>query len=316
MKAPAFVPAIADRSQLVPLDFGRLFVRDLGPDDADAVRPPLLLIHGLLVHGRAFHRLVPELADRRLLIPDLPGAGDSDRPPPVHCAGYSPVWLARALLALLDRLGVARVDVLGHSWGGAIAVCLADAAPARVRRLALIDPTLFAMPVPFEGRLALLPRLGPYMFQNMYRRNELRRYLGRAFSSEKLVDEADVDLYWDRLARSGGREAAHAMLMQLLGADTMAAMLPRMRALTAPTLVVWGDRDGIVPREHADRVAAAIPGAALRWIEGCGHSPPEEQPEALAALLREHLDAPLRAPLGPAADAVAGAPVVGASAHP
>lgn len=292
MKAPAFVPAIADRSQLVPLDFGRLFVRDLGPDDADPERPPLLLIHGLLVHGRAFHRLVPELADRRLLIPDLPGAGDSDRPPPVHCAGYSPVWLARALLALLDRLGVARVDVLGHSWGGAIAVCLADAAPERVGRLVLVDATCFAMPLPIEGRLALVPGVGPYVFKNLYRRADLARYLARAFSAPELIDPSDLDLYWDRLARTGGREAAYAMLTQLANDDRMSAMLPRLRALACRTLVVWGDRDAIVPREHAERLAGAIDGARLAWVEGCGHAVAEERPEALGALVREHLAAP------------------------
>ncbi|MBK7826639.1 alpha/beta hydrolase [Nannocystis sp.] len=302
MRDPGFSLSLRDASRLVELSFGRVFLRDHGPAAPAAPGgPPVLLLHGLLVTSHSFTRLIPELAsDHRVLAPDLPGCGDSDRPPPVLCADYSPRWLAAALQELLDRLGLAQVDLVGHSWGGAIAVCLADAAPARVRRLVLVDPTLFAMPVPIEGRLATVPRIGPYMFHNMYRRNELRRYLGRAFSSERLVDEADVDIYWDRLARSGGREAAHAMLMQLLGADTMAGMLPRMRALTAPTLVVWGDRDGIVPREHADRVAAAIPGATLRWLEGCGHTPPEEQPEALAALLRQHLDG-------------AG---VGASAHP
>ena len=153
----------------------------------------------------------------------------------------------------------------------------------------LVDPTVFAMPVPIEGGVAQLPTLGPYLFKNLYRRNELRRYLARAFSSEAMLSEADVDLYWDRLARAGGREAAHAMLMQLMHHETMAAMLPRLRAITAPTLVVWGDRDAIVPREHADRVTAAIPGAQLRWLEGCGHSPAGEQPEVLAAVIDEHL---------------------------
>jgi len=292
MITPGYADAPPDASRLISLSFGRVFLRDHGPRGAaEGGRPPLLLLHGLLVTSHAFARLIPELAPRgRVLAPDLPGCGDSDRPPPILCADYSPRWQAAALEELLDVIGVAQVDLVGHSWGGAIAACLAEAAPARVRRLVLVDPTVFRMPVPIEGRLAQLPTLGPYLFKNLYRRNELRRYLGRAFSSDDLLDEADVDLYWDRLARAGGREAAHAMLMQLMHSETMAAMLPRLRAIAAPTLVVWGDRDAIVPREHAERVAAAIPGARLRWLEGCGHTPAEEQPEALAAAIAEHLD--------------------------
>lgn len=290
MRAPGYRPAVADRSRLVPLEFGRLFLRDLGPDDP-AAGPPLLLIHGLLVFGHAFRHLVPELADaRRLLIPDLPGAGDSDRPPPVHCAGYSPTWLARTLLGLLDRLELPQVDVLGHSWGGAVAVCLADAAPARVRRLLLVDATCFAMPFPIEGRIALLPGLGPYVFKNLYRRAALAHYLARAFADPSRFTDADLDLYWDRLARSGGREAAYAMLTQLANDERMAAMHPRLRALTCETLVVWGRHDAIVPLAHAERLTRAVDGARLEWVEQCGHAVAEEQPAALASLIREHLE--------------------------
>ncbi|HEY0134950.1 MAG TPA: alpha/beta fold hydrolase [Nannocystis sp.] len=298
MRDPGFTLSTPEASRLVSLSFGRVFLRDHGRHQ-DPTRPPVLLLHGMLVTSHSFTRLIPALAgDRRVLAPDLPGCGDSDRPPPVLCADYSPRWQAAALLELLDHLGLARIDLVGHSWGGAIAVCLIDAAPERVRRLVLVDPTLMPMVIPIEGRLAQVPRLGPYVFKNMYRRNELRRYLGRAFSSEHLVSEADVDLYWDRLARAGGREAAHAMLMQLMQPDTMAAMLPRLRAIAAPTVVVFGERDAIVPHDHAERITAAIPGATLRWLPGCGHTPAEEQPEALAAVLHEHLDA---AQLGPAA---------------
>lgn len=289
MKAPGFRPAVADRSRLVPLDFGRLYLRDLGPD-APADGPPLMLIHGLLVYGYAFRALIPELADvRRLLIPDLPGAGDSDRPPPVHCAGYSPTWLARVLVALLDRLGVDQIDLLGHSWGGAVAVCLADVAPQRVRRLILVDATCFAMPFPIEGRVALVPGIGPYVFKNLYRRSALAHYLSRALADPSLFGDDDLDLYWDRLARTGGREAAYAMLTQLANDERMAAMLPRLRALACPTRVVWGERDAIVPPDHAERLARAIPGASLTWVERCGHAVAEERPAALAALVREHV---------------------------
>lgn len=292
MKAPGYRPAVPDRSRLVSLDFGRLFLRDLGPDDP-AAGPPLVLIHGLLVFGYAFRAIVPELvAGRRVLIPDLPGAGDSDRPPPVHCAGYSPTWQARVLLALLDRLGLERVDVLGHSWGGAIAVCLADAAPERVRRLMLVDATCFAMPLPLEGRVALLPGVGPYVFKNLYRRAALAHYLTRALADPARLRDDDLDLYWDRLARTGGREAAYAMLTHLANDERMAAMLPRLRALACDTLVIWGDRDAIVPREHAERLRDAIGGARLVWVEGCGHAVAEERPAALTTLVREHVGAP------------------------
>lgn len=291
MKAPGYRPVIPDRSRLVSLDFGRLYLRDLGPDDPGA-GPPLLLIHGLMVYGYAFRAVVPELAAaRRLLIPDLPGTGDSDRPPPVYCAGYSPTWLARVLLALLDDLGLGRVDVLGHSWGGAIAVCLADAAPERVRRLILADATCFAMPLPLEGRLALVPGVGPYVFKNLYRRTALSHYLARALADPSLLGDDDLDLYWDRLARTGGREAAYAMLTQLANDERMAAMLPRLRALTCDTLVIWGERDAIVPREHAERLRDAIAGAGLVWIDGCGHAVAEERPAALTTLVRRHLGA-------------------------
>lgn len=292
MKAPGYRPTVPDRSRLVPLDFGRLYLRDLGPDDP-AAGPPLLLIHGLLVFGYAFRAIVPELvAGRRVLVPDLPGAGDSDRPPPVHCAGYSPTWQARVLLALLDRLGLEQVDVLGHSWGGAIAVCLADAAPERVRRLMLVDATCFAMPLPLEGRVALLPGVGPYVFKNLYRRAALAHYLGRALADPTRLRDADLDLYWDRLARTGGREAAYAMLTHLANDERMAAMLPRLRVLACDTLVIWGDRDAIVPREHAERLRDTIGGARLVWVEDCGHAVAEERPAALTALVREHVGAP------------------------
>ncbi|MCY1007501.1 alpha/beta fold hydrolase [Nannocystis pusilla] len=105
------------------------------------------------------------------------------------------------------------------------------------------------------------------------------------------LGEDDLDLYWDRLARTGGREAAYAMLTQLANDERMAGMLPRLKALTCDTLVIWGERDAIVPREHAERLREAIRGADLQWVDGCGHAVAEERPAALTTLVREHLGA-------------------------
>lgn len=280
-------PRTADRSGLLELPLGRVYVQDVGPVDAD--RPPLVLVHGFLVTHYEFRKIVPLLAgSRRVIALDLPGAGESDRPEPVGDA-YTFPWLARAVAHVLDALGLDVVDVLGHSVGGTVSLYLVDAAPERVRRLVLVDPICFTMDLPTEGKLALTPMLGPLLFKRLYRRAELHRHMERAFSTPELVEEAAVDLYWDRLAREGGRDAAHAVLHALANLDDLR---DRLRRVGCPTLVVWGDRDHIAPVELADKVVELIPRAELRIIEGCGHAANEERPEPLVELVRAHLDRP------------------------
>jgi len=200
--------------------------------------------------------------------------------------GYSLAWLAERVHEALGALGVDRCDVLAHSLGGAVAVELATTVPALVRRLVLVDAVVFPMELPLEGRMALLPQLGPFLWKQLYRRSELRRHLVRVLSTPELLDERAVDVYWDRLGRDGGREAAYAMLQQMTRLEPLRDRLPRVQA---PTLVVWGDRDALMPVDTGERIAKLVPGAQLRVVEGCGHDVPEERPEVLVELVREHL---------------------------
>jgi pimeloyl-ACP methyl ester carboxylesterase len=277
-----------DRSRLVPTEGGRVYVVDRGP--LGGQRPPLVLLHGLLVTHHAFRAMIdPLAADRQVIAIDLPGGGESDRPDPDVADGYSLAWLAARVHDALGALGVRQCDLLAHSFGGAVAIELATAVPALVRRLVLVDPVIFPLELPLSGRMAILPRLGPVLWKQLYRRAELRRYLMRVFSTPELLDERAVDVYWDRLGREGGREAAYAMLLQMTRLDPLGARLPRVEA---PTLVVWGDRDALMPVDTGERLVEALPHAELRVVEGCGHAVPEERPDALLELVRAHLDAP------------------------
>lgn len=276
----------ADRSRLVNTTAGRVYVVDRGPESG--TRPPLLLLHGLLVTSHAFREIVgPLCEDRRVLALDLPGCGESDRPHPDAADGYALPWLAARVHEVLGALGVSRCDLVAHSFGGAVAVELAATVPALVRRMVLVDAVVFTMELPLEGKMALLPRLGPFLFKQLYRRADLRRYLGRVFSTPELLDEPAVDVYWDRLGRDGGREAAYAMLLQMTRLD---ALHDRITGVQAPTLVVWGDRDSLMPVETGSRLTELLPDATLQIVEGCGHAVAEERPDALVALLREFLD--------------------------
>jgi pimeloyl-ACP methyl ester carboxylesterase len=277
-----------DRSRLVPTEGGRVYAVDRGPLEGENL--PLVLLHGLLVTHHEFRGIVDELAsDRRVLALDLPGCGESDRPAPEDAEGYSLPWLAARVHEALSGLGVKRCDLLAHSLGGAVAVELAAGVPALVRRLVLVDPVVFPFELPLEGRMALLPRLGPLLWKQLYRRSELRRHLLRVMSTPELLDERAVDVYWDRLGREGGREAAHAMLQQMTRLDPLRE---RLGALDLPTLVVWGDRDALMPVDTGEQLSRLIAGARLVVVEGCGHAVPEERPEVLVELVREHLDAP------------------------
>lgn len=285
MSVPALPP---DRSRLLPTASGRVFAIDRGPEHG--ARPPLLLLHGLLVTHHAFRGILDALAaDRRVIALDLPGCGESDRPHPEDADDYSLSWLAARVDEALGALGVERCDVLAHSFGGAVAVQLASTVPERARRLVLVDPVVFTLELPLEGRVALVPRLGPLLFKQLYRRAELRRYLIKVFSTPELLEERAVDVYWDRLGRDGGREAAYAMLLQMTRLDPLRERLQRLQA---PTLVVWGDRDALMPVETGEQLVALLPDARLQVVEGCGHAVAEERPDALLELARAHLDGP------------------------
>jgi pimeloyl-ACP methyl ester carboxylesterase len=277
-----------DRSRLVPTEGGRVYAVDRGPLEGE--HPPLVLLHGLLVTHHEFRGIIDELAsDRRVLALDLPGCGESDRPAPEDADDYGLPWLAARVHEALTGLGVKRCDLLAHSLGGAVAVELAAGVPALVRRLVLVDPVVFPFELPLEGRMVLLPRLGPLLWKQLYRRSELRRHLLRVMSTPELLDERAVDVYWDRLGREGGREAAYAMLQQMTRLDPLRE---RLGALDLPTLVVWGDRDALMPVDTGERLAGLIAGARLVVVEGCGHAVPEERPEVLVELVREFLGAP------------------------
>lgn len=274
-----------DRSRLVQTGGGRVYVMDRGP--ADGALPPLVLLHGLLVTHHAFREvMMPLCQERRVIALDLPGCGESDRPRPDEADGYSLSWLAGRVHEVMISLGVERCDLVAHSFGGAVAVQLAASVPALVRRLVLVDAVVFTMELPLEGKMALLPRLGPYLFKQLYRRADLRRYLGRVFSTPELLDERAVDVYWDRLGRDGGREAAYAMLLQMTKLDLLR---DRIAQVKAPTLVVWGDRDSLMPLETAEQLVGLLAESELRVVEGCGHAVTEERPDALVELLREYL---------------------------
>lgn len=240
---------------------------------------PVLLIHGFAVSHYCWRHVIPGLAEAHDVIAiDLPGCGESDRPPAASYRYDAPAFM-ETVLGVLDALGLDRVSLVGHSMGGGVALYTAARRPERVDRLVVVDPLCYPYRMPPEGRLLLLPYIGPALYRTLYTRGMVRLYMRRqVYRDPELVTDEWVDYVWERLNRPGGMEAAHASLRFCQAPSIVARTV---RAIRSPTLVMWGADDRIFPSAFAPRLQADIPGAEASIVKECGHAPPEEKPEAV-----------------------------------
>ena len=219
--------------------------------------PPLLLIGGLWGQVRLWDDLLPLLAEFQTIAFDPPGIGETEMP----TRPYSMWRLASFAASVLDTVGVPRAHVLGVSLGGAVAQQLARSFPDRVDRLVLVSTSPGTLGVP--GRPSALVRfLRPTAYMSM---TGLERNAGRMFGG-RLREHPELVHQWHF------RPPAHlrAYLFRLAGAAGWTS-LPWLRHLTAPTLVVHGDLDPIVPLLNARVLAWLIPAARLHVVAGGGH---------------------------------------------
>jgi pimeloyl-ACP methyl ester carboxylesterase len=274
--AARYLRAPADR---VPVLDTVLHVRDDGPRDAPAV----LMLHGF---GASLHTWEPWVEEwkgpLRLIRVDLPGHGLSGADP---SGDYTDARSLRLLLGLLDGLGLQQVDVVGHSMGGRIAWTLAARHPERVRRLVLVAPDGFASPPVFEyGKVPEVPAVLQLM-RVVLPRAVLKMNLAPAYADPSALTDERVDRYHDLLRAPGARQAMLDRMRQTVLDDPV----PRLRSIRAPTLLVWGEEDRMIPLTNAQDYVQALPASRLLRLPGVGHLPHEEAPERAGPAVKAFL---------------------------
>jgi pimeloyl-ACP methyl ester carboxylesterase len=239
--------------------------------------PPVVLIHDFLVNHLEFENVLAPLAARfRVLVPDLPGFGESEKPSPARYA-YGIESFAEAIVDMIAGLELGRVSLVGHSLGGAAAITLAAEHPELVEKLVLVDAMSYPFLLDFRSRLPLLPFLGGLFFKQMYGRGGFRRHFrDNVFSPGFPLPLEKIDRYYDQFNTPAARESAHAVLQSSRDTRPIVARIPR---ITAPTLVVWGRSDRMFPASFGQRLAREIAGARFDVLDA-GHSPNEECPDA------------------------------------
>ncbi len=248
--------------------------------------PPVLMLHGNPATRSLWRPLVERLQGQRTLITlDLPGFGAT--PAPGDRTGYALLNLAGTIIRFADHLGLERFDLVGHSFGGALALCVGAAVPHRLRTLIAVTPMTHLLPP--IARLVYLPgmvpvisglwRITPGAVRRWAIRNWTHVSYGAGYSPERS----------EEVAREGDRPDLIHAASSLIGQCDYAGYAERLAALqqqaVPPVLLVGCARDRVVPFAHFQRLAELLPRASQFTFDDGGHVVMWQHPDRLAELI-------------------------------
>lgn len=242
---------------------------------------PVVLLHGFMDTLQSWRGNIDALAEKYQVVAlDTPGFGCSERPvQPV----YSLKAQARVLDEFLSLQGIERATLVGHSLGGALAIQFAYDFPDRVEKLVLEDAAVY-LRIPRAGQvLRKIPSFVPRGALGLYTMNPgaIRASLEQAYGDASRVDEESVQSRLRALRVRGTAEALTSMI-----ATPRNSALPGAAArLNVPTLIIWGERDRVVPLAHGRKLLHEMHDARMEIVRGAGHLPHEEFPEMVNSLL-------------------------------
>lgn len=275
--------------RVVEVDGLRIHYQDAGPPDAPAV----LLLHGFGSSLQTWDAWTPQLALKyRVIRMDLPGFGLTGESP-TH--NYSEGQDLATLVGFVNTLNLSNYSVVGHSMGGKMAWSLAAAQPERVQALVLMAPDGFSpqsqwgtKPYEVPAVMGLMKYALPKYF--------VRGFLEAAYADPQQLTDSLVTRYHDMLRAPGVRAAILARADQTVSTDPIA----RLKQIKAPTLLLWGEQDQMIPSSNAASYAAVLPLARAVVLPKLGHVLQEERPDIglakVETFLSDHLPAGPRAP--------------------
>jgi pimeloyl-ACP methyl ester carboxylesterase len=249
--------------------------------------PPLVLLHGTGASLHTWDAWAEALRRRfRVIRMDLPGFGITG---PNRDDDYRIDSYVAFLDAFRGKLGLDGFALAGNSLGGQIAWSYAVAHPKQVRALVLLDPAGYAIDRPaLVFRLARIPG-GSWLMTKLDPAPLTEKTLRDCYGDPSKVTPALVERYSKLALRAGNRRAFVARVTRR--AEDRSGDVAKVRA---PTLILWGAQDRLIPVAHAERFAHAIPGARLIVYDGVGHVPMEEIGERSASDAGAFVSAALR----------------------
>jgi pimeloyl-ACP methyl ester carboxylesterase len=250
--------------------------------------PALLLLHGLGCDHTTWHPVINRLAqDFTVIAPDFLGHGESDKPR----ADYSIGGYANGMRDLLTVLNIDKVTVVGHSFGGGVAMQFAYQFPERTERLVLVSAGGLGQEVTLAIRAILLPGFHQLaQVLNLPVMRSVTRSVLTSLADSGVPALRDLDEVADIVASWRDPKTRRAIRHLVRGCIDLQGQVITMRDrayLTAamPMAIVWGSDDQVIPVEHAEVVGALAPDARIEIFEDSGHFPHKDDPERFIKFL-------------------------------
>lgn len=253
---------------------------------------PLILLHGSGPGVSAwsnFQDNLPVLATQfRVIMPDLPGFG---RTPLPHIDQVYPVLAAERIVDFMSAMGIDSAHFIGNSMGGNITAELADRHPERVRRMALMGPGGLAVSIfgsdPSEGGKRL------FEFLDDPSRERMIAWVECMVSDPKLMTDALIDERMSNALVPGAVARAKEIFASIFDPKLSAAHRPlwsRASGIKAPTLIIWGRDDRMMPYDQTHFVVRQMPNVELHTFSNCGHWAQIERKDAFERVVIEFLN--------------------------
>ena len=258
--------------------------------------PPLLLIHGLMTSSYSWRYVLEPLGEHyRLYIPDLPGAGQSDKP---LDASYDSRGLADWIAALIDRLDIRCTSMIGNSLGGYLGMWLALRHSDRLRALVnLHSPGLPTLRLRALGWGLALPGLDRGLAWWVRRHPQRWAHEHVHYRDESLKSREEARVYGEPLSTFEGSRAFVRYLDEAMDAVVLAAFENELRSrrergesFPIPLHMIYADEDPMVPPEIGDRLAELVPDARFDRIEEASHFAHVDAPERFVEMALAFLE--------------------------
>ena len=246
----------------------------------------VLLLHGFAANIFTWHYQTDFLARQgyHVWAVDFIGFGQSDKPSEDV---YGLDLYQGQIISFMNKMGIKKAHVIGHSMGGAIGLWLAVKNPDRLNSLIVVDPASY--PFEWPALLQVCKRYGRYL-EPFINRRAICFILGQIFFDRKKVTQRQIDAYWEPIKR-GGKQSLLRVL-EAFDNQILAEMCCQYSTIKVPVLVVWGEEDRWIPVSCVALFARDIPHADQAIIKKAGHAPQEEKPgvfnEQLLAFLKNH----------------------------